>query len=573
MKLSESFFITRKEYPKDEESISAKLLVKSGMIIKNDSGIYTYLPIGLKVIKNIEKIIRSEMKKVKAEEVLMPSLINNEFFKLTNRDKLLEEEMYEVYDRNNRHYALCPTHEELFAYLAKAKIQSYKDLHFTLFQISNKFRDEAHPEYGLIRKKEFYMADAYSFDSNEGGLDVSYDKMYQAFTHIFNRIGLDTIIVRSDPLYMKGLSSEEFQIISENGDNIVVKCSNCAYTSNIEEATCKVSESIENTSLKKMELVKTPNARTIKDASYSLKINPNKIINSLVVKVDEKYLMILLRGESKLNFIKLKKVLKCNNIEIPSEQELEKIGTYPGFIGPIKSTMDIIADNEVKYLINAACGGNKLNYYYINVVPGRDFRVNRYADLKLFDETSKCPKCGRKCDIIKGIEVGHIFKLGDSYSQDYGLKYVDEKNTLGYVHMGSYGIGVDRCIGALVEKYHDDKGIIWPISVAPFKVGIAIVNVNDQYAYKYSMSLYDKLNEVGIEALIDDRKETIGTKFADLDLIGLPFRVTVGEKLEKEGLVELKLRDDENVRLIDYRDIIKEIQIILKEKEGIKYGK
>ena len=573
MKLSSSFFITRREFPKDEDSISAKLLVKSGMIIKNDSGIYTYLPIGLKVIKNIEKIIRSEMKKVKAEEVLMPSLINNEFFKLTNRDKLLEEEMYEVYDRNDKHYALCPTHEELFAYLAKCKIQSYKDLHFTLFQISNKFRDEAHPEFGLIRKKEFYMADAYSFDSNDGGLDVSYDKMYQAFNNIFNRIGLDTIVVRSDPLYMKGLSSEEFQIISENGDNIVVKCSKCAYTSNIEEATCRGTESIENASLKKMELVKTPNAKTIKDVSYCLKINPSKIIKSLVVKVDEKYLMILLRGESELNVTKLKKVLNSNNIEIPSEYELEKIGTYPGFIGPIKCTMDIIADNDVKYLINAVCGSNKLNYHYINVVPGRDFSVNRYADIKLFDENCKCPKCRGNCDIIKGIEVGHIFKLGDSYSQDYGLKYVDEKNTLGYVHMGSYGIGIDRCIGALVEKYHDDKGIIWPISVAPYKVGIAVVNVNDQYAYKYSMSLYDKLNEVGIEALIDDRKETIGTKFADLDLIGLPFRVTVGKKLEEEGLVELKLRDEENVRLIDYRDIIKEIQIILKEKEGIKYGK
>ena len=551
--------------PKDEKTLGAKLLIQSGMIYKNDVGVYTYLPIGLKVVNNISKIIRDEMNRINAQEVLMPSLVSSDLFK-SNRLDIFDNEKFTIRDKNDKKLTLCPTHEELFAILAKNKIQSYKDLHFSLFQISNKFRDEYHPEYGLIRKKEFYMADAYSFDANDGGLDISYDKMFQVFRRVFDKIGINTMVVNASADDMNGLSSEEFQVISEYGDNEVVKCTNCSFTQNREDVVCKNYSSIDNVKLKTMELVKTPNAKTIKEVSDFLDCSTDKIIKSLIIKVDETYKMILLRGESELNILKLRKLLKTKNIEIPSEQDLERIGTRAGYVGPINSTMEIIADTEVKYMMNAICGANKNNYHYKNVIPGRDFRVNRYADLKLFDEKSVCPKCKSKCEILKGIEVGHIYKLGDSYSQDYALKYTDETNNINYVHMGSYGIGIDRCIGTIVEQNHDDRGIIWPISIAPYKVAIVIANVNDKDAYKYANNLCERLEELGIDTLVDDRKDTIGVKFADMDLIGIPIRVTVGNSYS-DGKVEIKLRDEDYVDFISTNEVLEKIQSIIKSKK------
>ena len=563
--LTNSFFVTRRELPKDENTLGAKLLIQSGMVYKNDSGIYTYLPMGLKVVDNLSKIIRSEMNRIGAEEVLMPSLVNSDIFKCSSRLDIFDNEKFVLRDKSDKEMTLCPTHEELFTILAKNKIQSYKDLHFSLFQISNKFRDEYHPEYGLIRKKEFYMADAYSFDANDGGLDISYDKMFQVFRHVFDKMGINTIVVNASADDMNGLSSEEFQVLSDYGDNEVVKCTTCTFTQNREDVVCKNYNSIDNVKLKTMELIKTPNVKTIKEVSEFLECDSDKIIKSLIIKIDDKYKMILLRGESELNVLKLRKLLKTRNIEIPSEQDLERIGTYSGYIGPINSTMEIIADTEVKYMMNAICGANKKNYHYKNVIPGRDFRVNRYADLKLFDEKSVCPKCKGKCEILKGVEVGHIYKIGDSYSQDYGLKYTDESNQIGYVHMGSYGIGIDRCIGTIVEQNHDERGIIWPMSVAPYKVAIVIANVNDEESYRYAFDLGRRLDELDIEVLIDDRKDSIGVKFADMDLIGIPIRITIGNSF-REGKVELKLRDEEKLNYLDKTEVVDEITSIIKSK-------
>lgn len=569
MRCSNSFFITRREFPKDEGTISSKLLVRSGMILKNDNGIYTYLPFGLKVLQNLKKIISEEFSKINANEVLMPSLVDSDVFARTGRDELLKEELFNLTDKNNKLYSLCPTHEELFTYLARCKIKSYKDLHFSLFQISNKYRDESRSEYGLIRKKEFCMADAYSFDANDGGLDISYDKMYQAFKNIFTRMGLDTIVVRSSDESMKGISSEEFQIETPYGDNEVVKCTNCSYTVNREEAICKIADKMSNVNFEKMEKVHTPNAKTIKEVSEFLNIEEDKIIKSLVIKVDDKYKMILLKGRSELNVLKLKRLFKNKEIEIPSSYELEKIGTSVGFIGPVNSTMEIIADNEVKYMINAVCGSNKKDYHFINVVPGRDFRINKYSDLKLFDSNDTCPKCRSKCEFLHGVEIGHIFKLGDAYSKDYDLKYVDETNNLNYVHMGSYGIGLDRCLSTIVEKNHDDKGIIWPISVAPFKVAIIITNINDKDGYKYAFNLYDRLTHDGVETLIDDRKESAGVKFSDIDLIGIPLIVTIGKRLE-EGVVELKIRSSNEIKFIKSNSIVDELESIIEKEDYLE---
>lgn len=559
MKLSNSFFITRRELPKDEESAAMKLLVKSGMVVKNDSGIYTYLPLGKLVLDNIINVIKEEFKNINASEVVMPNLVSSKVFEDTGRKSLFGDELFTIKSNNNREYALCPTHEELFASLAKYKIQSYKDLHFTLYQIDSKYRDEIKDEYGLIRKKEFLMADAYSFDANDGGADISYDRMYLAFQKIFNKLGLDVMVVGNDPQYMKGLSSEEFQVISEYGDNEVVKCKNCTYASNIEDAACKSNNHYDEVKQETLELIDTPNVKTIKDISDYLHISPNKIIKSIIVKVDDVYKMILLRGTSKINALKLMKVLKSNNITIPSVYELVNMGTYPGFIGPIDSTMEIIADNDVKGMMNAICGGNKKDYHYANACPGRDFRISKYADLKLFDENCVCPKCKSECEILKGIEVGHIFKLGSNYSLDYDLKYIDEKNIYNYVHMNSYGIGVDRTLAAIVEKNHDDKGIIWPMKVAPFRVAIVIANVNDKDTYKYANLLYLRLNSLGIPTLLDDRKESIGVKFNDMELIGIPIRVTVGKDFDDE-LVELKIRSENSVSLVKTSELISKLR-------------
>ncbi len=560
MRMSNSFFITRKEFPKDENTISAKLLIKSGMVFKNENGVYSYLPLGLKVVNNIKKIIRNEMDKINAEEVLMPSLVDYSYFENSGRNVIFGKEMFTLTDRNNKEYALCPTHEELFAYLVRNKIQSYKDLHFTLFQMSNKFRDEFHPEYGLIRKKEFLMADAYSFDTDMSGLDVSYDKMYQTFKNIFKRCNLDTITVKSDPESMKGTTSEEFQVECDFGDNKIVKCTSCSYSSNIEEAACLTKTNKENNfDIKMIRKVHTPNIKTVKELKEFFNVDDDKILKSLIVKADSKYIMILLKGNDELNLNKLETILKTKNIEIPSSYELERIGTEVGYIGPIKSTMTIIADMEVKNMHNVICGSNIKDYHYKNVNPKVDFKIDRFADLKIFNESSYCPKCGSKCEMINGIEIGHIFKLETNYSKIYDLKYLDETNTFNYVHMGSYGIGIDRLISAIVEKNHDEKGIIWPMLVAPYKVAIVVINVNDKESYKYSKMLYERLTQNGIDTILDDRKETVGIKFNDMDLFGIPIRITVGKKLE-EGFVEIKLRNEIKSNDIKIENVLKTIE-------------
>ena len=563
MRLSNCFYITRRELPKDEDTLGAKYLIKSGMIYKNDKGIYTYLPFGLRVVENINKIIRNEFNKINANEVSMPSLVPSSVFEESERRELFGKEMFSLTDRNNKEFSLCPTSEELFAMLARNKVTSYKDLHFTLFQIGNKYRDESDLKCGLYRKKEFIMADAYSFDANDGGADISYDKMYLAFKNIFTKLGLETIVVRSDAAYMKGLSSEEFQVISEQGDNLVVKCNNCTFASNIEDADCKNNYKLYSDKLDRKELIDTHGVTDIIELSEKLSIPVSQFIKTLIFKVDGVYKMILLRGNSEVNINKLRRVFKTNKIEIPSVYELEKIGTCEGFMGPIGCTMDIIADNEIKSLVNAVVGSNKKNKHWINICPNKDFKISLFADIKLFDEHSLCPKCRSKCKILNGIEVGHIFKLGDNYSELYDLKYTDEKNELNFVHMGSYGIGIDRCINSIAEKHHDDLGIIWPMNVAPFKVAIIVANVNDKDTFKYAKNLYTKLNSMEIDCLLDDRKESVGVKFNDIDLMGIPIRITVGQNYSN-GEVEIKLRNSFVTEFIKVNEVIDKVRSIIK---------
>ncbi len=553
MKLSNGFFITRRENPKDESILATKLLIKSGMVIKNTNGVYSYLPMGLRVLKNIKNIIRKEMDNINAEEVLMPVMS-----KYSESDFLTEE--FNFLDRDNNRLKLFSSARELFSYLASFKVRSYKDLHFTLYQINHNFRDEEHVEYGLVRKKEFYTLESYSFDSDEGGLDVSYDKMFLAFKKIFSKLGLDTLVVRSS----EGLLSEEFQVISKEGDNKVVKCTRCSYACNIEDATTSTITTVKEVVQKNKEIIKTPGVKTIRDLSEYLDIFPSRILKTIVIKVDNKYKMALLKGESELNIKKLKLLFKTNNVVIPTTYELEKMGIHTGYVGPIDAEIEIIADNEVKSMNNFICGSNKENYHYMNVNYNKDFKISKFADIKLFDDKCLCPKCKNECEILDGIEVGQITKLGSESAKQYKLSYTDEINVKEYVQIGSYSIGLDRVMSAIVENNNDEKGIIWPVSVAPYKVGIVISNINDKEVSKYANTLYKKLEELNIDTILDDRKESIGIKFNDIELIGIPIMVVVGKKLD-DGMVEVRLRTEMQSKDVKTNKIIEYIQNILEK--------
>ncbi len=553
MRLSESFFITRREDPKDETILASKLLIKSGMILKNETGIYSYLPMGLRVLNNIKSIIRNELNDIKAQEVLLPIM-----GKYSESEFGVEE--YNFLDRNDNRFKLFSSSIDLFAYLASCKVNSYKDLHFSLYQINHNFRDEEHPEYGLVRKKEFYTLEAFSFDSNEGGIDVSYDKMFLAFKKIFNKLGLDTIIVRSN----EGMASEEFQVVSEEGDNKIVRCTSCTYTSTLEDATSNTITTLKEVLPREMELIKTPDKKSIKEVSEYLDIFPTRILKSLIVKVDGIYKMIVLKGQSELNIKKLKQLFKTNNIKMPTTYELEKMGTCVGYIGPVDTDLEIIADKEVRSMNNFVCGANRENYHYQNVNYGRDFKISKFADLKLFDENSLCPKCKNECEILNGIEVGQITKYDKDKSKNYDLSYTDEINKEEDVYIGSYRIGLDRVLSAIVEKHNDEKGIVWPINVAPYKVGIIISNVNDANISKYANNLHDKLESLNIDTLLDDRKESIGVKFNDMELIGIPIVIVVGNKLEKDS-IEVRVRKTNENKDVKTNKIIEYIQNILEK--------
>ncbi len=554
MKLSESFFITRRENPNSEFNDVSKLLIKSGMVYKNDNGIYSYLPIGLKVINNVKNIIREELESISSEELLLPTLVKDKY----DNENILEE-VYHIIDRNNNTMKLTHSSIELFSDLVKQKIRSYKDLHFSLYQINNKYRDEKKAELGLVKMREFIACESYSFDSDEGGLDVSYDKMFLTFKNIFSRLSLNPLIVRGS----EGIFSEEFQVLSDDGDNKVVKCSNCGYTSNIEDASSKAVISRKEVYNKKIELIKTNDNKSVKELSEYLDIFENNILKSIIIKVDGIYKIALLRGSSELNINKLMKIYNTSNIEIPTVQDLDKLGIAVGYIGPINCAMEIIADNEVKLMNNFVCGSNKKYYHYKNVNIGRDFRVNRFEDIKLFDKNSLCPLCRNKCKILSGIEIGQITKLGNKLSKYYDITYTDEVNQKDYVHIGSYRIGIDRCINAIVLENHDDKGIIWPMNVAPYKVAIVVSNMNHEHMCDEAEKLYKKLISNGIETIYDDRKESIGVKLNDMELIGIPIIVTIGNNLEN-NIIEVKLRNNGEEKELKVNKVFEYIEKLIK---------
>ena len=558
MKLSQNFFYTLREDVKNEDCKSSNLLVKSGMIKRVSSGIYMYMPLGLKAIRNIEKIVRDEMNKQGALELLMPSLLPSEAYEKSGRKENFGKSMFNLKDRNNRDYVLGPTHEELFVNAASSMIKSYKDMPFTIYQMATKYRDEARPRYGLIRVREFTMKDAYSFDHTYEGLDKSYKTMFKAYKNIFDKIGLDYKIVRADTGLMGGLLSEEFQAITDIGEDTIVICEDCGFRSNIEICKCVIEYDDIPLSDKEKELIHTPNIKTINDLVEN-GFDINDLTKTLIYKTDTELVACLIKGDRDINELKLQNLLETKTLELATEEEVEKVTNAKiGSIGPIGLKIPIIVDKEVILMQDFVVGANKTDYHYKNANV-YDLDHYRVADIKNVKERDKCPGCRGKLVFKKGIEIGNTFKLGTKYSQLLDLKYLDKNNRERHPIMGSYGIGIDRVLAAVIEQNNDDKGIIFPISIAPYKVAIVLINNKDEKQKQVAEEIYNKLNEKGIDTILDDREERPGVKFNDMDLIGIPIRITVGKKVDKDK-VEIKLRKEDTSKDIKLDKIEEEIQ-------------
>ena len=559
MKLSKSYFYTLRENVKDEDSTSGNLLVRAGMIKKSSSGIYMIMPMGKRVLKKIEEIVREEMDTAGAQELLMPAMIPEEIYEKSGRREAFGSNMFALKDRYQKNYVLGPTHEELFTMAAMMKGSSYKDFPYNLYQIQTKFRDETRPRYGLIRVREFIMKDAYSFDIDEAGLQESYMKMFQAYKNIMDRCNLNYKIVKADTGAMGGSLSEEFQAITEIGEDVVVTCEGCDFSSNLEITEVIDTGRPSDVEALDMEIVETPDAKTIEDVAAFFQKSVNDFVKTLIYSIDGKTMAFLLKGDRELNETKVLKLLQANEMELASFDEVERVThARVGFAGPIGLECPIIMDREVANMKNFIVGANKTDHHIKNVNL-KDFTVETVADIAQVHEGDICPKCGKPLKFCKGIEVGNTFKLGTKYAKALGLEYQDVNNKLHPVEMGCYGFGLERCMAAIVEQHNDASGIIWPTSVAPYEVAVVVVSSKDDEQMRIGNELYEALKKEGIDVLLDDRKERPGVKFKDMELIGIPYRITVGRGI-KDGNVEFRARtadESSDVSLHEIVDMVK----------------
>ena len=559
MKMSNMLVSTLREVPAEAEIDSHKLMLRAGMIRKMAAGIYNYMPIGLKVLKNIEEIVREEMNTAGAQEFLASAVLPAELWQESGRWDVYGDEMFRLKDRNNRDYCLGPTHEEVFTDIARNEIKSYKQLPVNLYQIQTKYRDERRPRFGIMRSREFIMKDAYSFDKDQAGLDVSYDKMHDAYVKIFNRCGIDAKCVEADSGAIGGANSAEFMVKSEVGEDDVVFCSACDYAANIEKAEA-TPEKAEVEELLEMEKVATPDSRGIYEVSEFLKVSPKKTVKLLMFNVDGKIVGVVVRGDREVNEVKVANAAQASgDIIMASNEEYTKAtNCEPGFGGPVGIKVDLLlVDEEVANMYNMILGANETGYHLKNVNYGRDFE-GVVGDFRKIESGEKCPKCGSEVTIARGTEVGHIFKLGTKYSAAMNATFIDENGKNVPFVMGCYGIGVTRTMASIIEQHHDENGIIWPLSVAPYHVSVIPVNIKDEAQMKIANKLYDELRKIGVDAILDDRNERPGVKFKDSELIGIPMRVTVGKKIT-DGEVEFKLRDGE-MEVIKIEDVLEKVK-------------
>ncbi|MCM3214711.1 proline--tRNA ligase [Niallia taxi] len=564
MKQSKMLIPTLREVPADAEIKSHQLLLRAGYIRQNASGIYSYLPLANKVLKKIEHIIREEMDNSGSVELLMPALQQAELWQESGRWYSYGPELMRLNDRNDREFALGATHEEVITSLIRDEIKSYKRLPLSLYQIQTKFRDEKRPRFGILRGREFIMKDAYSFHSSHESLGEVYDAIFQAYCNIFERCGLNFRAVIADSGAMGGKDTHEFMALSEVGEDTIAYSTDSSYAANIEMAPVITSYEKEDKPHGALEKVKTENVKTIEQVASFLNVAENKCIKSLLFKVDESHVLVLVRGDHEVNDIKLKNLLEATNVELADAAETKTIlGCSVGSLGPIGvKDVQVIADSAVQYIVNGVCGANDEDYHYINVNPDRDFAVSQYADLRFIQEGDVSPDGKGSIVFAKGIEVGHVFKLGTRYSEAMGASYLDENGRSQSIIMGCYGIGVSRTMAAVVEQFNDEKGIVWPKAIAPFDLHLITVNVKDEAQTELTDKLYKSLKDNRYDVLVDDRAERAGVKFADSDLIGLPIRITVGKKAA-EGIVELKERSNGEVHEVHVDELLETISKLL----------
>lgn len=556
MKASKLLMPTLREAPAEAEISSHILMMRAALISKLAAGVYSYLPLGLKVLHNVQNIIRDEMDRAGAQELLMSALLPAECYQKSGRWERFGDDMFRLKDRNDRDFCLGPTHEEIFTQTVIDSVHSYRDYPFTLYQMQTKYRDERRPRFGVMRTREFIMKDAYSFDTTKEGLDESYKAMYDAYRRIFDRLGLNYMIVDADTGAMGGSGSQEFMVISEVGEDTIAYCEDCRYSANIEKAVCVAPET-SNEEMKEKHKIGTPNARTIDEVAAFFGKDAKSFVKTMIYNCDGKLYAVLVRGDREINEVKLANITGAAEVALADAEDVVKItGAKVGFAGPVNLSAPIIADNEVMAMRNFIVGANETDCHIENVNPGRDFTPEITADIRSIEEGDICPVCGKRIKTAQGIEVGHIFKLGTKYSDALGLTYRDETGEDKSVIMGCYGIGVNRCLAAVIEQNHDDNGIIWPVAVAPYKAVVVPVNVNDSVQANMAEEITKRLEDEGIEVIIDDRDERPGVKFKDWDLIGIPVRITVGKKAG-EGLVEYKLRNEAEFELLEKEEAIK----------------
>jgi prolyl-tRNA synthetase len=523
-------------------------MLRAGLIRKESAGMYLYLPLGFRVLRKITDIVREEMERAGALEFLMPELTSADLWKESGRWEAMGKEMIRIKDRNGLEYALAPTHEEAFTAAVRSIVSSYRDLPLNAYQINTKFRDEIRPRYGVMRSKEFIMKDAYSFDMDEAGLERSYQSMRKAYRNIFSRCGIETIPVEADTGAMGGSASEEFMVASEVGEEVLLLCAACGYKANQERAQYRRSEAAPAGEPEDLRVVDTPNVRTIDDLAVFFNCGADRFLKSIVYLADSTPVMAVVPGDREINEVKLKNALGALEVELAPDAIVEEVTSAPvGFAGPMtKKPVRTIFDLSIRTTRNAITGANEKDKHYAGVKAGRDFIIAQEADITSAVKGDACPQCGAALDERKGIEVGHIFKLGYKYTKSMNLTVLDENGKAVYPIMGCYGIGVNRTMAAVIEQHNDDKGISWPMTVAPFQVHlVGIAKSEDEISAVEE--IYGMLSNAGIEVLYDDRKASPGVKFADADLIGMPVRVTVGKSYFKDGEIEVKLRRESEI--------------------------
>jgi len=568
MRFSKLFGKTLRQAPAEAESVSHQLLLRAGMVAQEAAGIYSYLPMGWRVLKKIENVIREEMDKAGGQELMLPVLQPFELWQQSGRYVSFGKSLFTLIDRKEHTLALGPTHEEVITDLVHRYVQSYRELPLLLYQIQTKLRDEPRPRGGLIRVREFIMKDLYSFDADEAGLDKSYQSMCQAYRDIYARLGLPTMMVDADSGAIGGKDSHEFMVITETGEDEVIYCSDCGYAANAEKAQFVKTRGDAETPLT-LEEIATPEAETIAEVAGFVGVPTNQTLKAVFYFADGEFVFVTIRGDLEVNETKLRNTLKCTELRLATEGEVNEAGIVAGFASPVGiKGVKVVADDSITSGFNFIVGANRPGYHFRNANYPRDFQVDLMADIALAQSGDSCPSCRGKLSSARGIEVGHVFKLGTFISERFGASFLDNDGTSRPIVMGCYGIGLGRLLAAIVEQSHDDKGIIWPLSVAPYQVHLCPLNLEKPAVLPTAEKIYQELQREGIEVLFDDRDDSPGVKFNDADLLGIPLRLTLSPRTLQSQSVEAKWRTENEARLLPLENLAAEVHKLLEKKSA-----